>query len=217
MRIYDINLADGTVIDPAGREAPLDPMRREPRIPAGATSIEPPATGEREAARWAGDAWEVVADWRGHVYWLADGSRHEIAELGVEPPAEALDEAPPEPLGDLAARKRDDLEAGRKASEQAGITYNGIRYAGDPSNRQALMEALDLADTTGQTTFASWKDSDGLFHADHPVSDVRQALLDIATRRGQLIAREGELNAQIDTALAAEDRAALEAVEWSET
>lgn len=123
-------------------------------------------------------------------------------------------EVPATPLADLAARKRDALESGRKAAEQAGITYSGIRYAGDPSNRQALMEALDLADTTGQTVFASWKDSDGLFHADHPVSDVRQALLDIATRRGQLIAREGELNAQIDTALAAEDREALESIEW---
>ncbi|WP_287163799.1 DUF4376 domain-containing protein [Halomonas sp.] len=123
---------------------------------------------------------------------------------------------PLESLTDIATRKREALEVGRKASEQAGITYNGIRYAGDPSNRQALMEALDLADTTGQTTFASWKDSDGLFHADHPVADVRQALLDIATRRGQLIVHEGELNAQIDTALVAEDRTALEAVEWSE-
>lgn len=127
-----------------------------------------------------------------------------------------LIDPPPLSLNDLAARKRDALESGRKAAEQVGITYNGIRYAGDPGNRQALMEALDLADTTGQTTFASWKDSDGRFHVDHPVDDVRQALLDIATRRGQLIAREGELNAQIDTALTAEDRDALEAIEWSE-
>ncbi|WP_081945869.1 DUF4376 domain-containing protein [Halomonas salina] len=123
---------------------------------------------------------------------------------------------PLEPLADIAVRKRDALESGRKAAEQAGIIYNGIRYAGDPSNRQALMEALDLADTTGQTVFASWKDSDDQFHSDHLVADVRQALLDIGTRRGQLIAREGELNAQIDTALAAEDRTALETVEWSE-
>lgn len=123
---------------------------------------------------------------------------------------------PLEPLADIAARQRNALEAGRKAAEQAGITYNGIRYAGDPSNRQALMEALDLADTTGQTTFASWKDSDGLFHADHPVSDVRQALLDIATRRSELISREGDLVAQVDAAVEAGDRAAIEAVAWSE-
>ena len=121
-----------------------------------------------------------------------------------------------EPLADVAVRKRTNLENGRKAAESAGITLNSLRYAGDPSNRQALMEALDLADSTGQTTFATWKDSDDKFHSDHPVADVRQALHDIAARRGELIAREGELNAQIDAALEAEDRDALEAVEWSE-
>lgn len=123
---------------------------------------------------------------------------------------------PPILIKDLATRKRDALEAGRKMAEKVGVTLGGIRYAGDPSNRQALMEALDLADTTGQTTFASWKDSDDRFHTDHLVADVRQALNDIAARRGQLIAREGELNAQIDAALEAEDRDALEAIEWSE-
>lgn len=123
---------------------------------------------------------------------------------------------PPPPLAEIAIRKRRTIEAGRKASEHAGIIHNGIRYAGGPSNRQALQEALGLADSTGHETFQSWKDSDGRFHVNHPVADVRQALLSIVERRGRLIAREGELNADIDAALDADDRAALEAVEWSE-
>lgn len=121
---------------------------------------------------------------------------------------------PAEPLNDLAARKRREVESARKASEAQGITRNGIRYAGGPNNRQALAEALDLVAKTGQTAFACWKDSDGLFHSEHSAADVHQALLDIATRRGQLIAREGEINTQINSALAAEDRQALQAIEW---
>lgn len=129
MRIYDINPTDCTVIDPAGREGPLDPMRGTPRVPAGATPIAPPDTGENEAARWNGEAWEVVQDWLGHVYWLADGSRHEITELGVEPPADALDEAPPEPLEDIAARKHREIDQARDAAFAAGLPYD---IAGEP-------------------------------------------------------------------------------------
>lgn len=123
---------------------------------------------------------------------------------------------PLEPLADLAARKRGDLETGRKTAELQGITHNGIRYAGDPANRQALREAVEAAKDAGMGTFSRWKDSNGEFHTDHPVADVWAALRAIAARRSHLIEREGELNADIDTALAAEDRAALEAIEWSE-
>jgi hypothetical protein len=125
--------------------------------------------------------------------------------------------APPEEnLSGLAARKRFSIETARKDAESEGVAVHGIRYAGDPGNRQAIMEVLDLVTATGQESIASWKDSDGRFHADHPVTDVRQALMAIATRRGELISREGELNAQIAAALDAQDRETLEAIAWSE-
>lgn len=222
MRIYDIHPADRTAIDPVGREATLDPMRQQPIIPAGATSIEPPEVGEHEAARWTGEAWEVVADYRGHVYWTDGGEKHEITELGIEPPADALDEEPPEPIDKLAARQRGAIESGRHAAEAEGIEHNEIRYAGDPANRQAIREALEAAEDAGMEAFSRWKDSDGNFHVDHPVSDVWAALRAIANRRGALINREGELVAQIDVILADEQlsddekREALEAIKWSE-
>lgn len=103
------------------------------------------------------------------------------------------------------------IEQSRKDAEAYGVNLNGIRYAGDPSNRQALSEVLDLADATGMTIILAWKDSDGGFHSDHPVADVRQALLDIAARRGNLIAQEGALAAQI---AAAETVEAVEAITW---
>jgi len=121
MRIYDINPADGTVINPEGREAPLDPMRRTPRIPAGATDITPPETNDHKVAQWTGGAWKVVPDWRGHVYWTEDGQQHEITELGIEPPEEALDEAPPESLPALAARKRREIDAARDVAFMEGL------------------------------------------------------------------------------------------------
>lgn len=125
-----------------------------------------------------------------------------------------LAEPPPDPAAVVRTRSLRRVEDGRKQAEEEGVTYNGIRYAGDPGNRQALKEAIDLAEATGQETFASWKDSDGEFHSNHPVEDLRQALLAIASRRGELIEREAQLSAEIKAAAEAEDREALEAIHW---
>ena len=89
------------------------------------------------------------------------------------------------------------LTQARKEQERQGVTINGIRYAGDPGNRQALQEAIALMDDAGLTEFESWKDSDNIFHANHPLADVRDAYRAIGARRSQLIAAEGEYAAQI--------------------
>lgn len=89
------------------------------------------------------------------------------------------------------------LESDRKAAEALGVTINGIRYSGDPSNRAALLEVVQFAREGQQATFAAWKDSDGQFHANHPLADVEQALQAIAQRRGALIALEGQYQAQV--------------------
>ena len=89
------------------------------------------------------------------------------------------------------------LSFARKAQEQQGVTINGIRYAGDPGNRQTLQEAITYIEDAGLTEFPTWKDSDGVFHADHPLADVKDAVRAIGARRSQLIAAEGEYAAQI--------------------
>ena len=90
-----------------------------------------------------------------------------------------------------------DLSAARKEQELQGVTINGIRYAGDPGNRQALQEAIAFMDYAGRTEFESWKDSDNQFHASHPLVDVVDAYQAIGARRAELIATEGEYAAQI--------------------
>jgi len=93
--------------------APLNPRRpAEVLLPAFCTLVEPPVTNDHQTARWTGDAWELVPDWRGHTYWLADRREHKITELGVTPPAEALDELPPPPLEEVR-------EAALRAVDQA--------------------------------------------------------------------------------------------------
>ena len=89
------------------------------------------------------------------------------------------------------------LTQARKEQETQGVTINDIRYAGDPGNRQALQEAISFMDYAGLAKFARWKDSDNVFHANHPLADVRDAYRAIGVHRAQLIATEGEHAAQI--------------------
>lgn len=151
-----------------------------------------------------------------------EGVNHRALQdrLGVSfprgnPPAgwSPVDATPTPPtLDDLKARKRRDIVSARKAAEAQGVTVNGVRYAGDADTRRDMKEALDYCTMTGVVAFTAWKDADGGYHLNHPVSDVRNALMSIATRRGALIAREGELLAQIDHPDTTEQD--LDAITW---
>ena len=89
------------------------------------------------------------------------------------------------------------LTAARKEQEQQGVDINGIRYAGDPGNRQALQEAIEFMNDAGLTEFPKWKCSDDEFHVNHPLADVFDAYRAVGVRRVALIAAEGEYAAQI--------------------
>ena len=89
------------------------------------------------------------------------------------------------------------LTQARKEQERQGVVINGIRYSGDPGNRQALQESIGFMDDAGLTEFESWKDSDDEFHVNHPLADVFDAYRAIGMRRVALIAAEGEYAAQI--------------------
>lgn len=90
------------------------------------------------------------------------------------------------------------IESQRKQAEAEGVIINGIRYSGDPSNRQSLGEALTFANAANLTEFAGWKDGDGVFHASLPVADVQQAYQAIGQRRSQLIGLEGQYQSDVE-------------------
>ena len=109
----------------------------------------------------------------------------------------ALDEA--ESLASIptTAQLIAQLTAERQEQERQGVTINGIRYAGDPGNRQAISEAMQFMADAEATEFPIWKDSDDVFHVDHPLIDVVDAYRAIGARRVQLIAAEGQYAAQV--------------------
>jgi hypothetical protein len=86
--------------------ARLDPIDGNPMVPAHATLQPPPATAANQIAVWESDAWTLKSDFRGHEYWLADGSRTVIAEIGDQPPEGALNAPPPPTLDQIKANAR---------------------------------------------------------------------------------------------------------------
>lgn len=168
MRIYDINPTDGTVIAPAGREAPLDPMRETPRIPRGATDIEPLADiaqrKRREIATALADA-------------LAGGMRYTMPD-GSEDTVQMLAEDRQNLLG-LAIESRDLKAAGETGAVQEFRAKSNTRYPMTPEQTIALTDAA----------LGHYK---------------------------KLKAQSWDCKDAIAAALKAEDRAALEAIGWSE-
>jgi hypothetical protein len=102
------------------------------------------------------------------------------------------------------------IRAQRKAAEASGVKLNGIRYSGDPSNRQAMQEAIMAANDSGSESFSMWKDSDGGYHNGHLLSDVRDALRKVGDRRSVLIALESLYVSQV-----ADDQIDIHELDWT--
>ena len=125
--------------------------------------------------------------------WVADENNETIERFGLTRADFEPIEQPVLPINETANDQLlQQLTQARKEQERQGVTLNGIRYAGDPGNRQTLQEAIAFMDDAGLTEFLSWKDSDDVFHAGHLLSDVVDAYQAIGERRAALIAIEGE-------------------------
>jgi hypothetical protein len=124
----------------------------------------------------------------------SDGSQDAFIKEGLVP---ISDEDLAAMIAPTTEQLLSQLTAARKEQEQQGVVINGIRYAGDPGNRQALQEAIEFMNDAGLTEFPKWKCSDDEFHVNHPLTDVFDAYRAVGMRRVALIAAEGEYAAQI--------------------
>jgi hypothetical protein len=75
-------------------------------MPFGAYAEAPPVAGENQVAKRVGNSWQLVADFRGVVYWTADRQQHTITEAEVEPPSGHLTDDPGPTPEQLAEAKR---------------------------------------------------------------------------------------------------------------
>ena len=113
-------------------------------VPANATSEAPPIPGENEAAKFNGQSWVIVPDFRGSIYWPA-GAAHDsepgrITDLGVAMPAGATLTRPEVPTEVLQQRAVSEALAAAKQE-----TRRRLAAVVDPLTGQPASNATDQA------------------------------------------------------------------------
>lgn len=80
-------------------------------VPANATAKKPLKTKENQAVIFNGSEWEIIADYRGKIYYIGT-EQHEMKELGDLPKGATFEPVEPEKtLDELKSEKLDALTA----------------------------------------------------------------------------------------------------------
>lgn len=179
-----------------------------------------PPVHANEALKLVDGAFAVIPDWRGHVYWTADGTKQVITKAGVVPPADALDAAPPPALSTLKAAKAAKLDAdcaaqivGGFESSALGAVHTYPSKATDQANLTAsVLDAMLNADNPAWVTPFWCADAGGVWawrnhtaeQIKHVGRDGKAAVITAQTR-----------NAALQAAVAAATTVAeLETIAW---
>ncbi|BBL70321.1 hypothetical protein [Methylogaea oryzae] len=138
------------------KPAPIQPEPGPPEyiVPANATLQAPPDVPQNKAAIFSNDdGWSLVDDYRGLVYWLPDRSKHEIEELGIAPPQNAMLSEPAKTVGELKSEKEKELSLDCRTAITGGVDCAALgnmhRYP-----TQNSPEAPDQANLTATYTRA---------------------------------------------------------------
>lgn len=180
-------------------EAELSPREKHVWLmPPNATDVVPPSAGKNECTVWENGMWTIKPDYRGTVYWLPDGSRHEISAIGEIVPDEALDEPAPPSLEEAKTLKLAELHAVFSAESDNAHCLSSAGFeinADDVANRN--IEGLVFVLTDGEST---------LFRAyDNRFYDVTREQLEtmrkeIVFNSQRLYQRKWQLEAAIEAA-----------------
>ncbi len=151
-------------------EAKKDPVSEKWMIPAYATDVE--LIEEKEGYQRyfikAEQRWDYVVDNVGTEYWLADGTKHTINEVGEEVPEGALLEEPPEPeptdegLASAARSKRDSLisEMSWRYERHASEIRLGIETTDSIELLDQYAQALrDITEQEGFPSVIEWPEA----------------------------------------------------------
>lgn len=133
-------------------------------IPANTTTIAPPSASNHQAAVFKDGQWQLVDDYRGTEYWLADRTLHTITKLGETKPKDSFDQEPPLPS---TTRRANALTA---IDTAAGEVRSRYVSSGDYIDAEYTLAAQQAAEWTanGQADNAvpaavqAWADAEGI-------------------------------------------------------
>lgn len=203
--------------------AEADPSPLEDGVylyPAYTTDVAPPNADDHQSAVYQDGAWTLVPDWRGHTYWLSDGTEHTIDEINVSPPADALDAAPPPTLDTLKGARVAALYAACQAgiigghpSDALGATHTYPSASTDQINLTAAVTRSLMPGLAADWTIDFWcaDDAGAWARRAHTAAQIQQVGDDVVAAISAAQTKLDTLVAQVN---AAADQASVEAVAW---
>jgi len=213
--VYQTDRSGLFVGEVQARESPLEPDVYI--IPAGCVEVPPPAAEAKKAVMWMVDAWVLVADHRGEV-WFSGNEAVTVDFVGDPGEKGFSPELPPPSLNDLRATKLVSISATVDALLAAGAPVSGgLHVALDDGSRTDLTAMASTA-TAASTGTVAWPES--YSRGWIAVENVRIPLATPADGLA-LAASVGDWYAAVvqhrrdlkDAALAAGDVAALDAID----
>lgn len=185
-------------------------------LPYNSVEFAPPPTGPREIAKINAErtAWTVIPYWKGHVYWLADRSRHEIKAAGIEPPVGWLAADPGPSLADIKAAQTAEIVSACEAAIVAGFESAALGAVHiypckltDQANLQASVSAAREPNLPPEWRAPFWcQDLDGEWSYQlHTAEQIRQVGMDGYTATLAKLQLKGQYEAAIQQAQTIEE------------
>lgn len=133
--------------------AELSPLDNEPIVMSFSTSKVPPnvSTNQRAVYRDVDDnvpllavngKWKIVPDFRGQVYWDANGEEKIITEIGIALPSGSTLTKPEESLETLKKKKWDEIKQKRNEHEFGTFMWNGFEFDCNQVSQQRITLAI---------------------------------------------------------------------------
>lgn len=209
-KVYQANQDDIFVGETYADEDPLTPG--EFLIPAGCYEDSPGELGEHQAAKRNSSktAWDILPDFVGTTYWLADGTSVTISVLGEAPPADSFEE---KPVTLAEAVERQSLSITRACANKivSGFLSDALSSEETTHYPSTVIDQLNLqAETTlamisssdpAWTTLVSVKAHDGTWSKQpHTAAQVIKVSQDFSKFRTELIAKKDDYLVEIAAA-----------------
>ncbi len=122
-------------------EADKSPLEKDVYlIPANATDTKPPTAGINQVAKFDGNQWALIPDFRGIKYWTADHVQHEITEAGQLLPDDFYLNDPPLTQAEIDAKANEQLKAELMQLDLASIRALREYAASQPDAPQIIKD-----------------------------------------------------------------------------
>ena len=154
--VYQTDASGLFVEEVEARESPLEPGVY--MIPAGCVEVPPPAAQAKKAAVWTADAWTLVADHRGEVWF--DGDKTVTVDFVGDPGENGLSPEPPAPsLIALRVAKLAKISATADALLSAGAPVSGGLHVALDDGARADLTAMATTATAAASGAIAWPES----------------------------------------------------------